>query len=167
MRCDQAKKIIPVYLDGELGQEEARFVKEHIVSCAACQKELRALERSWKMLGEWKDIDPVPGYVSRFWTEVSFQRPWHEKIIRGFGVILGKKRLVPVYAAVCVFLITGIFSLRNYWQMREAQELVASLDQEELEMAADVELAENFDVIQEMDFLEDLEVIENLDSLET
>ena len=59
------------------------------------------------------------------------------------------------------------FSLRNYWQMREAQELVASLDQEELEMAADVELAENFDVIQEMDFLEDLEVIENLDSLET
>ena len=51
MRCDQAKKIIPVYLDGELGQEEARFVKEHIVSCAACQKELRALERSWKMLG--------------------------------------------------------------------------------------------------------------------
>ena len=170
MRCDQAKKIIPVYLDGELGQEETLIVKEHIASCAACQKEQHALERSWKMLGEWKNIDPVPGYVSRFWIKISLERPWREKVALGIQESLEglrRKRLAPVFAAVCVLLITGIFSLRNYWQMREAQELVASLDQEELEMAADVELAENFDIIQEMDFLEDLEVIENLDSLET
>ncbi|MBI5149470.1 MAG: zf-HC2 domain-containing protein [Candidatus Omnitrophica bacterium] len=170
MRCDQAKKLIPVYLDGELGQEEARLVKGHIASCAACQKELHALERSWKMLGEWKNIDPAPGYVSRFWTKVSLERPWYETLGQEMGEALDRlrrRRLAPVYVMVCVLLMTSIFSLRNYWQMREAQELAASLDQEELEMAADVELAENFDIIQEMDFLEDLEVIEDLDSLET
>lgn len=170
MRCDQARKIIPVYMDGELGREEAMLVKEHIASCAACQKERHALERSWKMLEEWKDIEPAPGYVSRFWTKVALQRPWHEEVGQRIGETLDglrRRRLVPVYAAVCVLLITGILSLRNYWQMRETQELVASLDQEELEMAQNVELAENFDVIQDMDFLEDLEVIESLEGLET
>ncbi len=170
MRCDQAKEMIPVYLDGELGQEEIRLVKGHIASCAACQKELHALEHSWKMLGEWKNIDPVPGYVSRFWTKVSLQRPWHEEVKQRIGEgleWLRHRRLVPVYATVCVVLIAGLFSLRNYSQIREAREMVASLNQEELEMAEDVELAENFNIIQDMDFFEDLEVIENLDSLET
>ena len=170
MNCTEIKKLIPVYLDGELGQEETLLVKEHIASCAACQKELHALERSWKMLGEWKNIDPAPGYVSRFWTKVSIQRPWHEEAAQKVGEALDRlrrRRLAPVYVAVCVLLITGGFFLRNYWQMREARELAVSLNQEELDMAKDVELAENFDIIQEMDFLEDLEVIENLDSLET
>lgn len=167
MNCAEIKKMIPVYLDGEMEPQQKQMVKEHLSSCPVCMKELLAFEKSWEMLGAWKDIGPAHGYVSRFWTEVSLQRPWHEKIIRGFGVILGKKQLAPVYAAVCVLLITGILSLRNYWQVREAQELVASLGQEELEMVEDIELAEDFDIIQEMDFLEDLEVIENLDSLET
>lgn len=170
MHCDEAKKIIPVYLDGELGQEETRLVKEHIASCAACQKEQHALERSWKMLGEWQNIEPAPGYVSRFWIKVSSERSLRERVARGIGEALDglrRKRLAPVYAAVCVLLITGIFSLRNYWEVQETQKLIASLNQEELEMAKDVELAENFDIIQEMDFLEDMEVIENLESLET
>ena len=170
MSCTEIKKLIPVYLDGELGQEETLLVKEHIASCAACQKELHALERSWKMLGEWKNIDPAPGYVSRLWTKVSIQRPWHEEAAQKVGEALDRlrrRRLAPVYVAVCVLLITGGFSLRNYWQMREGQDLAASLNQEELDMAKDVELAENFDIIQEMDFLEDLEVIENWGSLET
>ncbi len=170
MNCTEIKKLIPVYLDGELGQEETQLVKGHIASCAACQKEQHALERSWKMLGEWENIDPAPGCVSRFWTKVSLHRPWYEEAAQRIGEALDglrRGRLAPVYVAVCVLLITGGFSLRNYWQMREARELAASLNQEELEMAKDVELVENFDIIQEMDFLVDLEVIENLDSLET
>lgn len=169
MRCDQVKKMIPVYIDGGLGQDETRLVKEHIASCAACQKEQHALERSWKVLGEWKNIDPVPGYVSRFWTKASLEQPWYETVARNIGEALEglrRRRLVPVYAAVCVLLITGVFSLRNYYQMREVEELVVNLDQEELEMAEDVELAGNFDLIEDMDFWEDMEVIENTDSLE-
>lgn len=170
MRCVEIKKLIPVYLDGELELRETDAVKEHLASCLACQKELHAMERSWKMLGEWQNIEPAPGYVSRFWTKVSLERPLREKVARGIGEALDglrRRRLSPVYAAFCVLVITGIFSLRNYYQMRETQELVANLNHEELEMAGDVELAENFDIIQEMDFLEDMEVIENLDSLET
>lgn len=170
MRCVDIKRLIPVYLDGELEPQETKAVKEHLVSCPVCQKELHALERSWKMLEEWKEIEPAPGYVSHFWTKVALQRPWYEEVGQRIAETLAglrRRRLAPVYAAVCVLLVAGIFSLRNYWQMRETQELVASLNQEELEMAKDVELAENFDVIQDMDFLEDLEVIENLESLET
>ncbi|OGX37716.1 MAG: hypothetical protein A3G91_01930 [Omnitrophica WOR_2 bacterium RIFCSPLOWO2_12_FULL_50_9] len=178
MRCVEIKKLIPVYLDGESDPQETMAVKEHLASCAACQKELHALERSWKMLGEWQNIEPSPGYVSRFWTRVSLQRPWRERVARGIQESLEglrRKRLAPVFAAVCVLVFTGIFSLRNYWQMREAQDLAANLNQEELEMvfdhpslgaAEDIELAENFDIIQDIDFFEDLEVIENADSLE-
>lgn len=170
MRCDQIKKLLPVYLDGALESQETQSVKDHLASCVACQKEREALERSWAMLGQWQKIDPAPGYVSRFWTRVSLEPSWRERVAGGIREAVEgvrRKRLAPVFAAACVLMIAGIFSLRNYLQMREARELLSSLSQEELEMAEDIELAENFEIIENLDVLEDLEIIENLDSLET
>ncbi len=175
MRCDQIRKLIPIYLDGGLEDGRDRELKDHVSGCLVCRKELEAYQRSWQMLGEWKDIQPEAGYVGRFWTAVSQQRPWHEQILKALPAGVFQKRLAPVFVAICILLVTGIFSLRNYWQMVETGELLANLSAEELEIAfdhpaagvvEDIELAENLDIIQDMDFLEDMEVIENADSLE-
>ena len=167
MNCAQVKKLIPVYLDGELEGDEIRLVKEHLAACPACQQEMRAFEKSWEMLDTWEDIEPTPGYVSRFWSTVSQQRPWQEKLSRFVRERLLNRRLTPALATACVVVLVGLFALRIYWQVQESQNLLVDLSEEELEMVENMELVENFDILENMEFLEDLEIIENLDALES
>jgi hypothetical protein len=166
MRCDQVKKIIPVYMDGELGREETLLVKEHITSCAACCREIEAFEQSWAMLGEWKDIPLRSGYISRFWTRVSEELSWQERIIEGFREGL-RRRPAPAFVAACLALLVGIFALRNYFQTQTTDQMLANLEEDEMEMVENMELAENFDIIEDMDFFEDMEIIESAENLET
>jgi hypothetical protein len=167
MDCREIKRLIPIYSDGESEPKESQAVKDHLTGCLTCQKELEAFEQSWAMLGEIEDVQPNPGYVGRFWTRLVLERSWHERILEGVKDGLFKKRLVPAFVAACVMVTAGFFSMHNYLQVREADQMLASLSEDELAMVQDFELAENLDLIQEMDFLEDLEVIENLDALET
>ncbi len=166
MRCGQVKKIITVYMDGELGREEARLVKEHIASCAACRAELAAFEQSWAMLKDGDGIQPRPGYVSRFWTRVSEELPWQERIGKDIHESLWNRRLAPAFVAACLVLVVGVFAVRNYFQMQDTHQMLAGLEEDEMEMVENMELAENFDLIEDMDFWEDMDVIENTDSLE-
>lgn len=167
MRCDQAKKIIPVYMDAGLGQEETRLVKEHIASCAACRRELEAFEQSWDMLGEWRNIAPRPGYVSRFWTRVSEELSWQERIGKAIKEGLRNRRPAPAFVTACLIIIVGIFALRHYFQIQDTDQMLAGLREDELEMVENIELAENFEIIADIDFFEDMDVIESSDSLET
>lgn len=167
MNCAQVKKLIPVYLDGELEGEEIRQVKDHLAGCPNCREELQAFEKSWAMLEEWKDIEPPPGYVSRFWTAVSQRKTWQERMSRYIQEGLVKIRLTPVAAAVCVVVLAGLFALRNYWQIQELNQFLGSSNEADWEMVENIELAENLDIIEDMDLLEDLEIIENLEMLET
>lgn len=165
MRCDQVKKIIPVYMDGELGREETRLVKEHITSCAACCREIEAFEQSWAMLGEWKDIPPRSGYISRFWTRVSQELSWRERIGKAVKEGLQNRLPAPAFVTACLIIIVGILASRYYSHIRDTDQMLAGLREDELEMVENIELAENFELIEDMDFFEDMEIIENLDSL--
>jgi len=167
MSCEKIKTMIPLFLDGELDVKESQQVREHLPGCAACQKELKAYEQSWAMLDHVEDIQPKPGYVSRFWTMVSKEQSSGERILQGIKESLLKRPLAPAFVTACVIVSVGLFALRNYLQIQDTGRMLASLGEDELEMVQNIELAENFDLIQEIDFFEDLEIIENLDVLET
>ena len=167
MDCQEIKKLIPVYLDNELEPLESQQVRDHLSGCLACQKESEALKESWAMLGELDDIHPEPGFIGRFWTRLSLEKSWHEKILEAVRSVLPKGRLVPALVTACIVVIVGSFVLHDYAQVRNTEQILVSLSQDDLAMVENIELAENFDLIQEIDFLEDLDIIENLDILET
>ncbi len=167
MDCRAIKKMIPIYLDGELQPQENQSVKDHLAGCPACQRELEAFNESWDMLGELGDIEPQPGFVGRFWTRLSCEQSWQERFWQGLSESFSKRRLVPALATACVVVIVGSFALRNYFQVRQTNQMLAELNEEDFAMVENIELAENFDLIQEMDFLEDLDIIAGLDILET
>lgn len=167
MDCQKIKKLIPIYLDKELEPQESQVVKDHLADCQACQKELEAYEQSWAMLGEVEEIQPNPGFIGRFWTHLSLDQSWHEKLFGGIKESLGKRRLVPALVMACVIVVIGSFSMNNYFQAQRTGQMLASLSGDDLIMMENIELAENLDLIAEMDFFEDLDIIESLDILET
>lgn len=167
MICRKIKKLIPVYLDGELGPQENRLVRDHLAGCPACREELEAFKDSWAMLGELDGIEPQPGFVGRFWTKLSLEQSWHERVLRWARENLVQKRLVPAFAAVCFIMAAGVFAGHNYLRIQDTNKILAGLNADDLEMVQNIELAENLDLIAEMDFYADLDIIENLDALET
>ncbi|MBN1869101.1 MAG: zf-HC2 domain-containing protein [Candidatus Omnitrophica bacterium] len=167
MDCQKIKKLIPIYLDKELEPKEMQAVREHLAACLACQKELKAFEESWAMLGDLNDIHPKPGFVGRFWKKMALEQSWQEKIIEAMKNSFFKKPLIPALVTACMIVIAGSFVFYNYSQMRGTNQLLAKLSQEDLEMFENIKLAENLDLIEEIDFLEDFEIVENLDILET
>ena len=41
--CQEAAERLPWLLNGTLGDEESRSVREHVLNCAACRRELEEL----------------------------------------------------------------------------------------------------------------------------
>lgn len=166
MKCREIKNLIPLFLDGVLREGKILHVREHLRGCAACRKELAAFEQSWAMLKERESIQPRPGYISRFWTRVSEETSWQERVGKGLREGLWSRRLAPAFVAACLVIVIGIFAVRNYCRIQDTDQTLANLGEDEIEMVKNMELAENFDLIEDMDFWEDMEVIENIDSLE-
>lgn len=65
-----SEDFLNMYLDGELGIEECSHVEAHLVACAACRAELRALQRLFVALEELRTAptpapDLVPGVLAQ------------------------------------------------------------------------------------------------------
>lgn len=167
MDCKDIKTLIPVYLDNELEPQESQLVRNHLADCPHCQNEFEAYERSWAMLGEIEDIQPEPGFIGRFWTRLSLEQSWHEKLIGAVQENLLKNQLIPALATACIIVVMGSFALNNYFQTQKTNQVLASLNEEDFIIVENIELAENLDLIEQIDFLEDLDTIENLDIFES
>ena len=164
MECQAVKKLIPEYSESSLSNSQREAVKQHLLTCSTCQKELRLYEKSWEILTQWKNLEPAPGYISRFWTKLSLEKSWKEKIFVGAQEFLLKRDFAPVrILTLCTLIVFGVFYFNAVTALEKE---LAGMDIDEIEFVENVELAEYFDVIEDIDFLEDMEIIENLDQLQ-
>ena len=163
MKCDEIQKLLPIFLDEALEADEMQSVESHVKDCKACQKELAAYKASWEMLGDVEEIQPSANYISRFWTEVSQQKKWYEKLGEFFKETFLKKRLAPSLAAICMVVIISGVLIHNYSNTSQDPMILVSKEGIDIEMVENIELAENFEIIQDLEFFEDWEVIESLD----
>ena len=165
MDCHEIKKLIPLYLDHELSGADDLQVETHLLNCADCRTEARAIEKSWDLLGEIKAVEPDPNYMVRFWQSVDAQMPWYAKIYKNVQAVFLQRRWVPALSgAVIVVLISTIATLQ-YLQKPQAVDVLTELDEAEMEMVANIDLAEHYEVIHELDFFSDFDIIENLNGL--
>jgi len=168
MECREIKDFILMLIEGEPQDPRLNEVKAHLEVCPSCRKEAEALQKTWLLLGEWKDIAPSSGYVSEFWTKIAQKKPWPERIAEGLKKTLIQKRPAPVFIGAGILMIViSLFALRNYFQGQEAEQMVAALNEEEMEVFENMDIAENYELIENMDLLMELEIIENLEALQT
>ena len=77
MDIQKAKKLIPAFLDDALEPKELQAFREILAKSPELRKEVAAYKKTWALLDEVEDIEPDPGYISRFWTRVAQEEPAH------------------------------------------------------------------------------------------
>ncbi len=167
MDCQEIKKLIPVYLDDELEATERQRVAAHLRACADCRAEARAIEKSWELLAEIKEIEPDPNYRIRFWRSVDARMPWYATLGRYFQPVFFQQRWLPAVAGAAIVVMISIIAVVQFLQSPQMPSVLAELKDTELEMVATLDLAEDYEIIQDMDFFSDFDVIENMNGLET
>ncbi len=105
MNCSDIQKLIPDYLAGALGADEANRVRVHIETCPACRAEAEAHRRAWEMAAGISDIKPAPGFTAAVRKRLE-KRP-------RISAQKTKRRLVGVRyalaAAACLLVAFGVF----------------------------------------------------------
>jgi anti-sigma factor RsiW len=54
--CDDARPLVPSYLDGELSEAQASPLRAHLLDCLAC----RETAKEGKSLQRWFEVEPEP-----------------------------------------------------------------------------------------------------------
>jgi hypothetical protein len=160
---NQIKNKIPDLLSGLLNEDEARELQKRIAEDPQARREFDLYRQSWDRLKEWRDVEPERGYVSRFWTRLAEEKNAPQKWGEGVWALFSSRQLVPVYAAVCLVVVVGVFTLRAMYGV-DSESPVASLNEEEIEFVEQIDLVENLDVLEDLEWLDDLEIIESLDN---
>lgn len=166
MDCSEVKKLIPIYLDGELEADEHQRVQSHLDTCADCRREARAIQGAWEMAGELEDIQPDPNFQTRFWARVAEETSWQEKLLIDIKALFFNRRLVPALAAAGLILCVSLVATYKYFPTSQPNGFVAEFSDADLDMVDNIDLAENFDLIRDIDLISDLEIIENLDDMD-
>ena len=100
MACVDEKKF-SAYMDGELSEEDAAAIGEHLAHCAACREELSRLEAVSEALESLEGAEPGPYFAPRLRRLAAERRRrnWPERV------------LVPAAAAAAaaLSLVAGSF----------------------------------------------------------
>ena len=163
MDCRDIKKYLPSYRDDAYSPEIREKVRIHLRTCSDCQKEMECYERSWAALKEVDELEPEPGYVSRFWTRVA-QEPegvaWWARLL-----VLGKgNRFVPALATAAVIVIVAFLSLRPTL-VPEGAPAITHLSPEDAELLEEWDVVENLEMLENLELLEDDDFLEDLDAV--
>jgi hypothetical protein len=156
MNCEQAQELLEHITIGKLTGEDARAVRMHLASCAACSARLTPSQ--WvEILPAIDDtIDPSEDFAQRFYERLRVRpRSWWRRIAGGSLI-----RPFAVAGAMAAVLLAGILVIR-YPGFR--QDRVADLN--DFRIAESLPLLEDMAVVSNLDLLEDFDTIENLPKL--
>ncbi len=162
MKCHEIKELLPAYSNSDVSPEKAMEIGEHLKVCEDCLQEYNLIVKSWESLDVWPDIEPEEGYVSRFWTRLSAEQTWRERVMSGMKNLLAKRALVPAYAGTLVAVLVAFLYFQVPLSKNRPPEMII---EEDVDFVESLELTEQMDILQEMDWLEDLDVIEKLDAV--
>ena len=160
MKCEDLKNLIPDFLEGALDPNQEEGFRQHLGICEECQAQLADYEHDWELLGEWQEAEPDAGYVSRFWTRISQQKSWNQRLREAVQNALVPQKPARAYAAVVGILIVGVVAFHTT-RTYQTRYMLSRMSPEDMEIVEFMELAENLYILEDLELLEDMEIIEN------
>jgi hypothetical protein len=74
MKCENVRKLLVAYLDGEVSRSESRLVQHHVTECQQCRAEVAALrETQNRVRSEFKAMLAEAAPSDRAWTQINTQ----------------------------------------------------------------------------------------------
>jgi hypothetical protein len=140
---------LAAWMAGDLTDQEAVEVREHLASCRACSEERDLVQQAMAMVPPLGRVEPRPGFAVRVGALAAERRPrpigapWWRWAFGG--------GLAAAAAAVAVLVVVPA--------TRKAPP-------DDVMLAQRLELFEDLNVVQNQDALEDLDVVEVLHTLQ-
>lgn len=69
MRCRKARQLIWSQVEGDSAALPPEL-EEHIAACSSCAALAREIRATWRLLGEYRPIEPLAGFRERFRTRL-------------------------------------------------------------------------------------------------
>lgn len=107
MECKDALPLLHEYLDGGLQDHAAVVLNQHLLSCEACRKRLRQLEKTEALLQSWKPQQVPNGLTERIMNslpQTKRNNAWYSWVRRH-----------PAISAAAVFFLVMFSSFLSTW----------------------------------------------------
>lgn len=101
MRCDQVKRRLSAYLDGELTATAAEETAAHLRHCRSCKVEAERLQRAYEEIANGVDLAPDPFFITRLRAEMSARSRSTLQSHRGRRL---QRAVLPITVAVGLFV---------------------------------------------------------------
>ncbi|WP_202081284.1 zf-HC2 domain-containing protein [Caldalkalibacillus salinus] len=126
MTCQDAKKLIHEYLDGDLSQAEIEQLHQHIDQCPECREDMRSLEQTVTLLQGHSDskVEAPVNFVDNVMTRLPQKDTKHQlkSWVKGH----------PFIVAATLFLVLMSSSLFSIWSNGSEQLTVSAPNVEAL-----------------------------------
>jgi predicted anti-sigma-YlaC factor YlaD len=114
------KKLISVYIDGEVSEEEKKFIENHLKVCSSCRKYLEDLKRINSFLKTWEDESISPDLEQKI--KMNFLNNKNKEVRK----MKSKKILIGSTGILVVLLLTliGINMFVNIEDKQKTSDLI-------------------------------------------
>jgi hypothetical protein len=163
MKCERVREAMQELLRDAVREEEAREIRHHLASCAACASKISP--EGWVEILPVldKEIEPSRDFAMRFHTRLrERQRSQIESdrtpssLWMKLALWIWPRRLATA-GILTVLIVAGIFIGRFPGSFKDA-----AISDEDLSIAQKLPILEDMAVINNLDLLEDFETIETL-----
>jgi anti-sigma factor RsiW len=116
MKCKQVRELLGAYCARELDGERTGMVKQHLSSCAECERECRKMAMVMNALGNFETIEPSAGFRAGVWERIEeFEARRRVFWLAAFaGLLVRNRRLVATACVVfAVALVGGVYWLQH------------------------------------------------------
>jgi len=106
--CDEIKTRLADYAVGALEDRERAELERHVAGCAACRRELRALQRTGALVGLLPQEEPPAGLWEAVWREI--EAPARERTrVPGWRVFPWPRLAAAAVAAAVIVAAVVVF----------------------------------------------------------
>jgi hypothetical protein len=116
--CENIKKSIGPWLDGELGHSDAESVRAHLNACVGCAATCGQWEKIQSTLKDMLAAEAASVDFTSFWREVQGRihgrQAWHEIVLDRCRAIFSTPRSAWAVPAIILLLLSFI-SVDSFW----------------------------------------------------
>ncbi|MFA6032520.1 MAG: DUF2275 domain-containing protein [Myxococcota bacterium] len=113
MNCSGTKELLPGYVDGLLGPEDAAAVKEHLAGCAECARAVAELEKTIALVRDIEEVDPPP------WLRQKIMAQIREEHARK-GATLFDRLFRPFHVKLPIQAVAAVLVCVIAWQVADS-----------------------------------------------